>query len=56
MKWVRWSIVSDSVDVNLSKVQEVMEDGDSRHAAGMGSQKAGHNLVTEQQILLKFLS
>ena len=56
MKWVRWSIVSDSVDVNLSKVQEVMEDGDARHAAGMGSQKAGHNLVTEQQILLKFLS
>ena len=47
---VRWlySIIN-SLDMNLSKLQEVVEDRGAWHAAVHGLQRVGHNLVTEQQ-------
>ena len=38
--------ITDSIDINLSKLQEVMKDMEAWHAAVHG---VGHNLVTEQQ-------
>ena len=36
--------ITDSIDINLSKLQEVMKDMEAWHAAVHG---VGHNLVTE---------
>ena len=42
--------ITDSVDVNLSKLREIVEATGAWHATqSMGSQRAGHTLVTEQQ-------
>ena len=52
MRWL--DSITDSVDMNLSKLQEIVED---RGAWGllqsMGSQSDGHNLVSERQQLSK---
>ena len=41
------------MDMNLNKVQEMVEDREAWHAAAwlqsMGLQTAGHNLATRQQ-------
>ena len=42
MKWLDG--ITDSMDLNLSKLQEIMEDGG---AWSVGLQRAVHNLVTE---------
>ena len=39
--------ITDSVDMNLSKLQEMMKDTRDRHAAVHGVHKR-HGLVTEQ--------
>ena len=44
MRWL--DIVTDSMDMNLSKLQEIAED---KGAWSMGLQRVGHNSVTEQQ-------
>ena len=46
---MRWSdSITDSTDMNLSKLQEIVKDRETWHAAFYGSQKVRHNLVTEQ--------
>ena len=37
--------------MNLSKLQEILEDRGGWHLQSMGSQRVGHNLATEQQAL-----
>ena len=48
MRWL--NSITNSVDMNLSKLQEIVKD---REGLGrmqyMGSQRAGHSLATEQQ-------
>ena len=37
--------LSDSMDMSLSKLKEIVKDGEAWHAAVYGSQRVGHNLV-----------
>ena len=39
----------DLTDMSLSKLQEMAEDREASLLQSMGSQRAGHNLATEQQ-------
>ena len=41
--------IINSMDMNLSKLQEIVKDKESWCAASMGLQRAGHDLATEQQ-------
>ena len=41
--------ITDSVDINLNKLQETAEDRGAWRAVAMGWQRVGHDLVTEQQ-------
>ena len=41
--------ITDSVDMNLSKLREIVKDGEPGMLQSMGLQKAGHDIVTEQQ-------
>ena len=40
---------TDSIDVNLSKLQEMVKDREAWHAAVHGVAKSPHDLATEQQ-------
>ena len=42
----------NSVDMSSSKLQETVKDKEAWCAESMGSQKVGHDLVTEQQSML----
>ena len=49
---MRWSdSVKDSVHVSLSKLREIVEDGEAWCAAVLGVASAGHNCTTERQQL-----
>ena len=52
---ISWSDgIIDSMDMNLSKLWEIVKDGEPGVLQSMGSQRTGHELATEQQqILLK---
>ena len=61
---VRWlDSISNSMDMSLSKLQEIEEDRGAWRAADHGSQRAGHDWVTKQrqqptlpwQTLVKYL-
>ena len=40
--------ITDSMDMNLSKLGEIVEGRGAWHAAVHGVERVGHNLVTEQ--------
>ena len=40
---------TDSTDMNLSKLQEIIEDRGAWMLWSMGSSRVGHDLVSEQQ-------
>ena len=47
---VRWlDGITDALDMNLGKLQEMVRDRRSGMLQSMGSQRVGHEWVTEQQ-------
>ena len=48
--------ITDSMDMSLSKLQEMVKDREAWHAMSVGLQRVRHNLVTEQpqQLKIKF--
>ena len=47
MRWL--GSITDSMDMNLSKLQEIVEDREAWRAAVHGATKVGHDLASEQQ-------
>ena len=46
----RWlDNITDSVEVNLSKLQEIVKGREAGTLQSMGSQRVRHDLVTEKQ-------
>ena len=46
MRWL--DRITDSMDMNLSKLQEIVKDREAWKTAFHGLQRVGHNLATEQ--------
>ena len=47
MRW--WDGTTDSMDMSVSKLQEMAKNQEAWHAAAHGLQRVEHNLETEQQ-------
>ena len=47
MSWL--DSIMDSTDMNLRKLQEIVQETGASHATSMGSQRVGYDLATEQQ-------
>ena len=46
MRWLE--SITDSMDMNLNKLQEMVKDREAGVLQSMGSQRVGHDLATEQ--------
>ena len=46
MRWL--DSIPDSMEMNVSKLQETVKDREAWHAASMGSQRVGHDVAPEQ--------
>ena len=53
MRWI--DNITDSVQVNLSKLQEIAKGREAGMLQSMGSQRVRHDLVAEQHIAAKCL-
>ena len=47
MRWLDGII--DSMDMSLNELQDILKDRKAWDGASVGSQRAGHDIVTEEQ-------